>query len=155
MWGTARITLPCGQTEIQNPVRRFECFTADLYRLAEWLARCGVKTVAIAYASHCTSFGRREAFSINRNLFDSLTPLAFLGGSDPGSLLLTIEVHTRRLARKDLQTQIQAVTEKTWEGVGRRLLGTKIAEEIDLILKLGAAKEDCRYVFTFEEITKI
>ena len=28
-------------------VRRFECFTADLYRLAEWLASCGVKTVAL------------------------------------------------------------------------------------------------------------
>lgn len=30
-----------------EPVRRFECFTADLYRLAEWLERCGVKTVAL------------------------------------------------------------------------------------------------------------
>jgi hypothetical protein len=28
-------------------VRRFECFTADLYRLAEWLQSCGVKTVAL------------------------------------------------------------------------------------------------------------
>ena len=30
-----------------QPVRRFECFTADLYRMAEWLERCGVKTVAM------------------------------------------------------------------------------------------------------------
>ena len=30
-----------------KPVRRFECFTAALYRLAEWLASCGVKTVAL------------------------------------------------------------------------------------------------------------
>src|SRR2546426_7476497 len=30
-----------------EPVRRFECFTTDLYRLAEWLASCGVKTVAL------------------------------------------------------------------------------------------------------------
>jgi transposase len=30
-----------------EPVRRFECFTADLYRLAEWLESCGVKTVAM------------------------------------------------------------------------------------------------------------
>jgi hypothetical protein len=30
-----------------EPLRRFECFTADLYRLAEWLASCGVKTVAL------------------------------------------------------------------------------------------------------------
>src|SRR5882672_8092632 len=28
-------------------VRRFECFTADLHRLADWLVRCGVTTVAM------------------------------------------------------------------------------------------------------------
>jgi len=30
-----------------EPVRRFGCFTADLYRLADWLKNCGVKTVAM------------------------------------------------------------------------------------------------------------
>jgi transposase len=30
-----------------QPVRRFECFTADLHRLADWLQLCGVKTVAM------------------------------------------------------------------------------------------------------------
>jgi hypothetical protein len=30
-----------------EPVRRFACFTADLYRMAEWLRGCGVKTVAM------------------------------------------------------------------------------------------------------------
>ena len=30
-----------------EPVRKFACFTADLYRLAEWLRSCGVKTVAM------------------------------------------------------------------------------------------------------------
>jgi transposase len=30
-----------------EPVRRFECFTADLYRLADWLQSCGVQTVAL------------------------------------------------------------------------------------------------------------
>jgi len=30
-----------------KPVRRFECFTADLYRLADWLQGCGVQTVAL------------------------------------------------------------------------------------------------------------
>jgi len=28
-------------------VRRFECFTTDLHRLADWLQCCGVKTVAL------------------------------------------------------------------------------------------------------------
>jgi transposase len=30
-----------------QPVRRFECFTADLRRLADWLQSCGAKTVAM------------------------------------------------------------------------------------------------------------
>lgn len=30
-----------------EPVRRFGCFTADLYRLADWLRSCGVTTVAM------------------------------------------------------------------------------------------------------------
>ena len=30
-----------------QPVRRFECFTADLYRLADWLQDCGAQTVAL------------------------------------------------------------------------------------------------------------
>ena len=30
-----------------QPVRRFECFTADLHCLADWLQNCGVKTVAL------------------------------------------------------------------------------------------------------------
>ena len=30
-----------------EPVRRFECFTADLHRLADWLKSCRVKTVAM------------------------------------------------------------------------------------------------------------
>jgi transposase len=30
-----------------DPVRRFECFTAELHRMANWLRSCGVKTVAM------------------------------------------------------------------------------------------------------------
>jgi transposase len=30
-----------------EPVRRFECFTADLHHLADWLKSCGVKTVVM------------------------------------------------------------------------------------------------------------
>src|ERR1700739_2317316 len=30
----------------QQPVRRFECFTADLHRMSDWLQSCGVQTVA-------------------------------------------------------------------------------------------------------------
>ena len=31
----------------EQPVREFEAFTADLYRLADWLAECGVETVVM------------------------------------------------------------------------------------------------------------
>jgi hypothetical protein len=30
-----------------DPVRPFECFTADVHRLADWLVQCGVTTVAM------------------------------------------------------------------------------------------------------------
>jgi hypothetical protein len=30
-----------------EPVRRLECFTADLHRLADWLKSCRVKTIAM------------------------------------------------------------------------------------------------------------
>ena len=38
----------------------------------------------IAYASHCTSPGRCEGFSLTKHLFDNLTPLPFCGGLIPG-----------------------------------------------------------------------
>ena len=31
----------------EQPVREFEAFTAELYRLANWLTECGVETVAM------------------------------------------------------------------------------------------------------------
>jgi transposase len=36
-----------GAERDRESVRRFECFTADLHRLADWLQSCGVKTVAM------------------------------------------------------------------------------------------------------------
>ena len=38
----------------------------------------------IAYASHCTSLGRCEGFSLTKGFFDNLTPLLFCGGLGPG-----------------------------------------------------------------------
>ncbi len=35
------------QDRWEQPVREFEAFTADLHRLADWLAECGVETVAM------------------------------------------------------------------------------------------------------------
>ena len=39
------VAVPEGSDD--EPVREFECFTADLYRLADWLISCGVTTVAM------------------------------------------------------------------------------------------------------------
>ena len=45
--------------QVANPaVRCFGTVTRELYRIADWLQSCGVSTVAIAYASHCTSVER-------------------------------------------------------------------------------------------------
>ena len=68
-----------------EPVRRFGCFTADLREMARWLIDKGVRSVAIAYASHCTSLGRCDTFSACKSRFDNLTPLALRGGLGPGS----------------------------------------------------------------------
>ena len=35
------------QDRRDQPVREFEAFTADLYRLADWLSECGVETVVM------------------------------------------------------------------------------------------------------------
>ena len=39
------VAVPADREE--PPVREFEAFTADLYRLADWLAECGVETVVM------------------------------------------------------------------------------------------------------------
>jgi hypothetical protein len=47
MWAMERTTVAVRPDRDQEAVRWFECFTADLYRLAGWLQSCGVKTVAL------------------------------------------------------------------------------------------------------------
>jgi hypothetical protein len=71
-----------GEYEFER--RRFGSNPEQLQLLSEWLIEQQVAEVVIAYASHCTSLGRGETFS-NRALFHNLTPLAFFGGSGPGS----------------------------------------------------------------------
>ncbi len=65
-------------------IRLFGCTTRELRDMVAWLREFGVEHVAIAYASHCTSLGRCATF-LNRALLHNLTPLAFFGGSGPGS----------------------------------------------------------------------
>jgi transposase len=39
------VSIPEGRDEVS--IRRFACFTADLYELANWLKQCGIETVAM------------------------------------------------------------------------------------------------------------
>ena len=39
------VAVPCGR-DVES-IRMFGCFTADLHALANWLERCGIKTVAM------------------------------------------------------------------------------------------------------------
>ena len=45
MWGPAAISWRCPPTAPHSRCKSFSAFTADLYRLAAWLAECGVETV--------------------------------------------------------------------------------------------------------------
>jgi len=71
--------------EYQFERHRFGSNPEHLRLLSEWLLEQQVEEVVIAYASHCTSLGRCETFSINCSLFDNLMPLAFRGGLAPGA----------------------------------------------------------------------
>jgi hypothetical protein len=83
--GATEIYIAVPADRDSQPVRHFSTFTEDLHAAADWLKSCNIETVAIVYASHCTSFGRCETFSISKRLLDNLTPLASRGGLRPGS----------------------------------------------------------------------
>ena len=71
--------------ELRTEKRQFGTMTRHLEEMASWLEKQEVQRIAIVYASHCTSFGRCETFSISKRLLDNLTPLASRGGLGPGS----------------------------------------------------------------------
>ena len=45
--GAKEIWVDVGLENDSEPVRRFETFTADLNRMAEWLSDCGIKSVEV------------------------------------------------------------------------------------------------------------
>ena len=48
------VAVPVNRSE--QPVQEFEAFTADLYRLADWLTECGVATVVMEVHRRCTGY---------------------------------------------------------------------------------------------------
>ena len=47
MWGATSHFVAVPADRAEPPVQEFAAFTADLYRLADWLTECGVETVAM------------------------------------------------------------------------------------------------------------
>jgi transposase len=45
--GSSEHWVAVGEDRDEQPVRKFEAFTADLYRLADWLKECGIDTVVM------------------------------------------------------------------------------------------------------------
>jgi hypothetical protein len=65
-------------------------------------------------------------------------------------LILAVEVHTRRVARKDMQRHIDNVTKNVFQGVSQRLLGEAISSELRSLLREDFVKAKAGYQLTFE-----
>jgi hypothetical protein len=68
--------------------------------------------------------------------------------------ILAVEFHTRRQMRRDLDSHIEAAQINVWQALGKRLLGSLIAVELEAIMKEDAAKKDSEYVITFKPPNK-
>jgi hypothetical protein len=56
------VAVPAGRDA--ESVRMFGCFTADLHPLANWLERCGIKTVAVVFLYLWNDFVDRTRFTL-------------------------------------------------------------------------------------------
>jgi len=65
-------------------------------------------------------------------------------------LILAVEIHTRKAARKDMQRHVDDVTRNVFQGVSQRLLGERISSELRSILREDFVKERAGYQITFE-----
>jgi hypothetical protein len=78
-----------------QPVRRFECFTADLHRLANWLQSCGVEDRGLVVA-HCFSVPKRQILAFSAGLRGGIVwPLDGLSDRDevPKQRVATVKSH--------------------------------------------------------------
>lgn len=67
-------------------------------------------------------------------------------------LILVVEVHSRRSARRDMQRHVDDVTKNVFQGVSQRLLGECISSELKAILLEDFVKENAGYHLTFERL---
>lgn len=65
-------------------------------------------------------------------------------------LILAVEIHTRRVARRDMRDYVDEVTNNVFQGVSQRLLGEHISLELREILREDFVKESAGYQLTFE-----
>jgi len=57
------VAVPPGRDE--EPVREFKSFTSDLYAIANWLKKCGIKTVAMESTGVLSDITFQLALSFN------------------------------------------------------------------------------------------
>jgi hypothetical protein len=94
----------------EDPVRKFNSFTGDLHRLAEWLKRVGITTVAmestgIYWVPACTGrFGPRIPGCVDRGFRAAWT--ADSGARDPSSTV-TVAWRPRSASAGSLQACIR------------------------------------------------
>jgi hypothetical protein len=67
-------------------------------------------------------------------------------------LILVVEVHARRSARRDMQRHVDDVTKNVFQGVSQRLLGECISTELRAILLEDFVKQSAGYHLTFERL---
>ena len=66
-------------------------------------------------------------------------------------IILTVELRTRRLTRAEHDRHLEEVKQNVWNAIGKRLLGERIATELEAIMKETAAKQECVYSITFRK----
>ena len=65
-------------------------------------------------------------------------------------LIVGVEIHSRRAARRDMQRHFHEVTKNVFEGVAQRLLGETMTSELKAILLEDFVKARAGYHITFE-----
>ena len=93
-----------------------------------------------------TQLEQEESRNFTRGIWQHLSHALFVACF----LILAVEVHTRRAARKDMQRHVDDVTKNVFQGVSQRLLGEKISSELRSILREDFVKERAGYQLTFE-----
>lgn len=93
-----------------------------------------------------TQLEKEEKRNFTRGILQNISHALFVACF----LIVAVEIHTRRAARKDLQRHVDDVTKNVFQGVSQRLLGESISSELRSILRENFVKQRAGYQLTFE-----